>query len=452
MDTDAFLSRLDSHRQAGRVDDDSFSRVAEYEKSQKTSAPAPVVITSGDSHAPSEAEGEATEEGSQLAANSKRFSLGVAAAIGSTLILVGIGLLASLVDDATGLDLVIPLFGLLAGLAYVAPNLKVEGKAEVFVGEARSILFGVASMVAVTWYITVIVDKPWDEDFGPLNMFAWGPTLAVAFAAVGFARKMNAWVSYCLSWILWFYPFVFVLEAGSGEFYGIMVVMAVLSYVMVTEYLDEKRTAGSGIQAAFLGMMWGIMAWFTLEAFDDIADNDVILPLAYIVGWMAVVEAARRYTTLLTSRRYPNGQNKGWITTLGLLVFYTGIPLWFGFRFAESIGWEELEVAGFDVYLGYVFGLLVHVTMGLQLFGWQAQNVVVKPSLTEPGSFAGSVFFLMAFVWFIFGAVDFLEDLAGYLFLPLGLLVLLIGTKRLIRSSDSTSPDQKQMAGPLEEA
>ena len=450
MDTDAFLSRLDSHRQAGRVDDASFSRIAEYEKSQNPSAPEAIVIDEG--HGASKADFEATEEGSQLAANSKRFSLGVAAAIGATLILVGIGLLASLVDDATGLDLVIPLFGLLAGLAYFAPNLKGEGKAEVFVGEARSILFGVASMVAVMWYITVIVDKPWGEDFGPLNMFAWGPTLAVAFAAVGFARKMNAWVSYCLSWILWFYPFVFVLEAGSGEFYGIMVVMAVLSYVMVSEYLDEKRTAGSGIQAAFLGMMWGIMAWFTLEEFDDIANNEVILPLAYILGWMAVVEAARRYTTLLTSRRYPNGQNKGWITTLGLLVFYTGIPLWFGFRFAESIGWEELEVAGFDVYLGFVFGLLVHVTMGLQLFGWQAQNVVVKPSLTEPGSFAGSVFFLMAFVWFIFGAVDFLEDLAGYLFLPLGLLVLLIGTKRLIRSSDSTSPEQNKMNGPLEEA
>ena len=439
MDTEAFLSRLDSHRQAGRVDDDSFSRVAEYEKSQKTSAPAPIVI--GDSHVASEAESKPAEEGSHLEANSMRFSLGVAAAIGATLILVGIGLLASLIDDASGVDLVIPLFGLLAGLAYFAPNLKVEGKAEVFVGEARSILFGVASMVAVMWYITVIVDRPSNEDFGPLNMFAWGPTLAVAFAAVDFARKMNAWVSYCLSWILWFYPFVFVLEAEIGEFYGVMTLMAVLSYVMVSEYLDEKRTAGSGIQAAFLGMMWGIMAWFTLEEFDDIANNDVILPLAYIVGWMAVVEAARRYTTLLTSRRYPNGQNKGWITTLGLLVFYTGIPLWFGFRFAESIGWEELEVAGFDVYLGFVFGLLVHATMGLQLFGWQAQNVVVKPSLTEPGSFAGSVFFLMAFVWFIFGAVDFLEDLAGYLFLPLGLLVLLIGTRRLIGSSEPLPND-----------
>lgn len=450
MDTDAFLSRLDSHRQAGRVDDASFSRVAEYEKSQKTSAPEAILIDDGDGA--SKADLEAAGEGSHLAANSKRFSLGVAAAIGTTLILVGVGLLASLIDDATGLDLVIPLFGLLAGLAYFAPSLKVEGKAEVFVGEARSILFGVASMVAVLWYITVIVDKPWDEDFGPLNIFAWGPTLAVAFAAVDFARKMNAWVSYCLSWILWFYPFVFVLEAGSGEFYGILIVMAVLSYAMVSEYLDEKRTAGSGIQAAFLGMMWGIMAWFTLEEFDDIANNDVILPLAYILGWMAVVEAAGRYPTLLTSRRYPNGQNKGWITTLGLLVFYTGIPLWFGFRFAESIGFEELEVAGFDVYLGFVFGLMVHVTMGLQLFGWQAENVMVKPSLTEPGSFAGSVFFLMAFVWFIFGAVDFLEDLAGYLFLPLGLLVLLIGTRRLIGSSDSSSNEDGQLAGLLEES
>ena len=449
MDTEAFLSRLDSHRQAGRVDDDSFSRVAEYEKSQKKSAPAPIVIS--DSHVASELETKPAEEGSHLEANSMRFSLGVAAAIGATLILVGIGLLASLIDDASGVDLVIPLFGLLAGLAYFAPNLKVEGKAEVFVGEARSILFGVASMVAVMWYITVIVDRPYYEDFGPLNMFAWGPTLAVAFAAVDFARKMNAWVSYCLSWILWLYPFAFAFE-GSGEFYSVIIIMAVLSYVMVSEYLDEKRTAGSGIQAAFLGMMWGIMAWFTLEEFDDIANNDVILPLAYILGWMAVVEAARRYTTLLTSRRYPSGQNKGWITALGLLVFYTGIPLWFGFRFAESIGWEELRVAGFDVYLGFVFGLLVHATMGLQLFGWQAQNVVVKPSLTEPGSFAGSVFFLMAFVWFIFGAVDFLEDLAGYLFLPLGLLVLLIGTRRLIGSSDSSSNEHGQLAGILEES
>ncbi|MDP6200331.1 MAG: hypothetical protein QF531_06115, partial [Candidatus Poseidonia sp.] len=98
--------------------------------------------------------------------------------------------------------------------------------------------------------------------------------------------------------------------------------------------------------------------------------------------------------------------------------------------------------AGFDVYLGFVFGLLVHATMGLQLFEWNASSVVVKPSLTAPGTFAGSVFFVMAFVWFIFGAVDFLEDLAGYLFLPLGLVVLVVGTKRLINSSGDASAEE----------
>jgi hypothetical protein len=41
--------------------------------------------------------------------------------------------------------------------------------------------------------------------------------------------------------------------------------------------------------------------------------------------------------------------------------------------------------------------------------------------------------------------VDFLEDLAGYLFLPLGLLVLLIGTKRLIGSSDSSPEKDGQL-------
>ena len=47
MDIDAFLSRLDSHRRAGRVDDATFSRVAEHERSQKNDAPAPIVIEDG---------------------------------------------------------------------------------------------------------------------------------------------------------------------------------------------------------------------------------------------------------------------------------------------------------------------------------------------------------------------------------------------------------------------
>jgi hypothetical protein len=73
------------------------------------------------------------------------------------------------------------------------------------------------------------------------------------------------------------------------------------------------------------------------------------------------------------------------------------------------------------------------------MFNWVPQDVVVKPSLSHPGTFSGSIFFVMAFVWFLFGAVDFLEDLAGYVFLPLGLLMLLYGTKRLIAGSDASA-------------
>tara|TARA_B100000767_G_scaffold204685_1_gene191513 strand:+ start:2622 stop:2984 length:363 start_codon:yes stop_codon:yes gene_type:complete len=93
---------------------------------------------------------------------------------------------------------------------------------------------------------------------------------------------------------------------------------------------------------------------------------------------------------------------------------------------------EEIGLGGYDISIGYLFGILFHGLMGLQMFGWKAADVVIKPSLTKPGTFAGSVFFIMAFVWFIFGLIDFLEDLAGYIFLPMGLLVLVLGTKRLM--------------------
>ena len=81
--------------------------------------------------------------------------------------------------------------------------------------------------------------------------------------------------------------------------------------------------------------------------------------------------------------------------------------------------------------------------MGLQAFDWKPGDVVGKPSLSEPRTNYGSIFFLMAFVWFVIGTIDFLEDLAAYLFLPLGFLVLVFGTWRLIRSS-SKSPTEDQ--------
>lgn len=113
-------------------------------------------------------------------------------------------------------------------------------------------------------------------------------------------------------------------------------------------------------------------------------------------------------------------------------MFYTGVPLYAGFMIGDYSTVEEIGLGGYDISIGYLFGILFHGLMGLQMFGWKAADVVIKPSLTKPGTFAGSVFFIMAFVWFIFGLIDFLEDLAGYIFLPMGLLVLVLGTKRLM--------------------
>ncbi|DAC53361.1 MAG TPA: hypothetical protein D7I11_06705, partial [Candidatus Poseidoniales archaeon] len=134
-------------------------------------------------------------------------------------------------------------------------------------------------------------------------------------------------------------------------------------------------------------------------------------------------------------RRYVNNQHKGWIPMLGVLVFYTGVPIYTGFELARNVGPRELGIADFDLHLGWVYGLVIHALMGLQMYRWDTADVVLRPSLTEPRMFTGGVFFVMASVWFIFGAFDFLEDLAAYLFLPLGLMMLFFGTRRLIRTT-----------------
>ena len=53
----------------------------------------------------------------------------------------------------------------------------------------------------------------------------------------------------------------------------------------------------------------------------------------------------------------------------------------------------------------------------------------------------GSVFLIMAFFTFIGGMIDLLEELAGYLFLPIGLLVLIFGTKKLIEKGEVNTPN-----------
>jgi len=434
MKSDTFLSRLDAHRQAGRVDDDTFQRIADHEAKHPSPSPQTFGGITDDV-------GEDQGGSVPFLEHGKRFSLAVVAAIGATLVLVGVGLLGSLINDMFEIDAIGILFGLLAVVAWIGPRMDLDGRAGVFVGEARSILFGVSALIAVLWFFWEVVDLSWEDTFGPANIFEWGPLLGVAVASVLFARRMDAWVSYCASWILWFWPVIAAVDqlSENGAAVSHFAVMGTLAFVLWREWSDEHRTASSSIQATFLSMMLGIMAWWSLEVFSDVLDNDLVVPLLYVAGWMAWMEWFRRNKS---DQYYPNGVSKSWPALLGVAVFYTGVPLYTGFALAEESGIEDIALAGFDLSLGFVYGLAFHALMGLQMFNWVPQDVVVKPSLSHPGTFSGSVFFVMAFIWFLFAAVDFLEDLAGYVFLPLGLLVLLIGTKRLIGSSEPLSQDR----------
>lgn len=433
MNADAFLKRLDGHRQAGRLDDESFDRIAAHEA--KESPPQPVVIAL-ENEPPVSAE----EVGSGYKENSIRFGLGIVAAIATTLVLLGFGLFASLIDDSTGVDLILPMFAAIAAGAYFAPLNDLKGRAGVFVGEARSLLFGFGLLVATTWYVAELLDLSYNEVAGPFDLFTWGPMLAVAAASAWFARRMDAWITYCFGWIFWLYALFAAVEQPSDYdgFVSLLVVMGVLTVELVREWQDETLGGSSVVQANFIAMVWGIAAWVSIDQFEGAFENELVWCLVLIGGWFLAVEALFRTQA---ARRYVNQQHKGWISVLGVLVFYTGVPIYTGFEVARTVGVRELTLGGFDLHLGWVYGFIIHVLMGLQMYRWDTAEVVLKPSLTEPRVFIGGVFFVMASVWFIFGSFDFLEDLAAYLFLPLGLLMLFFGTRRLIRTTSAVQED-----------
>lgn len=433
MNADAFLERLDGHRQAGRLDDESFDRIAAHEA--KASPPQPVVIAS-ENEPPVSIE----EVGSGYKENSIRFGLGIVAAIATTLVLLGFGLFASLIDDSTGVDLILPMFAAIAAGAYFAPLNDLKGRAGVFVGEARSLLFGFGLLVATSWYVAEILDLSYNEVAGPFNLFTWGPMLAVAAASAWFARRMDAWITYCFGWIFWLYALFAAVEQPSDYdgFVSLLVVMGVLTVELVREWQDETLGGSSVVQANFIAMVWGIAAWVSIDQFEGAFENELVWCVVLIGGWFLAVEALFRRQA---ARRYVNQQHKGWMAVLGVLVFYTGVPIYTGFEVARTVGVRELTLGGFDLHLGWVYGFIIHVLMGLQMYRWDTAEVVLKPSLTEPRVFIGGVFFVMASVWFIFGSFDFLEDLAAYLFLPLGLLMLFFGTRRLIRTTSAVQED-----------
>ena len=431
MDSEAFLRRLETHRQGRRITDESYARIAAHERNP--GAPHPVPIVTGAS--------DLVDHGPYLfrKAYNMKFSLGVAATLGATLILVGTGLLCALIEVD---ELVTPMFGIIALAAYFAPVSHLEGRAKDFVSEARSVLFAVALLISVAWFLFEIVE--WGDSYEfPDNLRVLLPIVGVALFASHFARQMDAYVSHALTWAMWFFALGSAFSSSDfGTAFSLSIIMAALVAEMVWEWLSDTRPSSSGVQAAMQGMMLGIIAWVSLFAYEEWLDNDLVYPLFLLLGWFVVAELTKNTRW---ARFYPSGGNKGWLPALFVLVFFTGLPLYTGFQISDNFGPDEIGVAGFDLHLIWVYAFIIHVLMGLQAFDWKPGDVVAKPSLSEPRTNYGSIFFVMAFVWFVIGGVDFLEDLAAYLFLPLGFLVLAFGTWRLIRSS-SKSP--KEDRGP----
>lgn len=432
MDSEAFLRRLETHRQGRRITDESYASIAAHERNFKV--PNPVMIETGTT--------DYIDDGPFLfkKAYNMKFSLGVAAAIGATLILAGTGLLCVLIYDAIQVEMFFPFFGVITLAAYFAPVSKLEGRAKDFVSEARSILFAVGLLISMLYFLIEILE--WDDssDF-PGNLRNLLPLLGVVLFASHFARQMDAYVSHYLSWGLWFVPLAFVFTGSDSDTaFSLSIVIAALVAEVVWEWLSDTRPSSSGVQATMQGMMLGIIAWVSLYVYGDWLNNDYIYPVLLLVCWFVVAELTKHQRW---ARFYPTGGNKGWLLVLLVLVFFTGLPLHMGFEISDNFGPEEIDIAGFDLELVWVYAFIIHALMGLQAFDWKPGDVVAKPSLSEPRTNYGSIFFLMAFVWFVIGSIDLLEDLAAYIFLPLGILVLAFGTWRLIRSS-SKSPTEDQ--------
>ena len=438
MKSDLFLSRLDAHRRAGRLDEASYARILEHEShatvaayERNPEALKPVMIGNWE---PNHVDDLPRLFGK---AYNMKFGLGVAATLGATLILVGTALLCALIEVD---ELVTPLFGAIALAGYFVPVSHLEGRAKDFVSEARSILFAVGLLISVMWLLFEILEWGDTYDF-PDNLLTMLPVVGVALIASDFARQMDAYVSHASSWALWFFALISAFsDSDFGTAFCLSLIMAALVAEMVWEWLSDTRTSSSGVQAAMQGMMLGIIAWISLFAYEDWLDNDYIYPVLLLVGWFVVAELAKQKRW---ARFYPGGGNKGWLPILLVLVFFTGLPLYTSFQIADNFGPDDIAIAGFNLHLVWVYAFIIHMLMGMQAFDWKPSDAITKSSLSEPRSNYGSIFFLMAFVWFVIGGVDFLEDLAAYLFLPLGFLVLAFGTWRLIRTS-SKSPMEDQ--------
>ena len=468
MESSEFVERLSFHKDAGRLDAQSFESIKSFEQQQPES-----MVFGGISDAdPSQAQGSSqSATGHEEVSNSTfsdhamRIALGAAAATGATMILFGVGFLSILLsdsfnstDDAEEWFMSIG-FGLLAIASWVSFRKQYTGKAEIFLNEARIIIFSVSALIAWFMFVEGPIDRGWDEDFGPFNSGVWFPWLVLAVYSTQKARELDTRVTYAATWILGAFPFFSALDAQNetAAFLCAALILGVLLRELFMEWSDVNRKPSTAVQATFNAFAAAVCAWFLVESFDEAFGLHyetawLIYFSFHLVAWMVWMDVAPRR---FGSKTYSGTSiNKAWPGLMAVMVFYTGMPLALGFAISDFFNVHNVEFLFGEFELGWLIAFLVHGVMGLQMFGWKFDTLTMKASLTEPSSFTGGVFFVMSFIWFLILISDWLEDNAVFVFLPLGVLILFMGTKKLIAAGepDEISKAEHQINMILEEA
>ena len=468
MDSSEFVDRLSFHVDAGRLDSKSFESIKSFEEQQPISQVFGNISGVESSQAPvAEASTVGHEEASNfnLTDHAMRIALGSAAATGATMILFGVGFLSLLISE--NFDSIVDAeewlmsigFGLLAIASWVSFRRQYSGKAEIFLNEARIIIFSVSALMAWIMFVDGPAGRDWDSDFGPFNSGLWLPLLALAVYSARKARELDTRVTYAATWIMGAFPFFYALAAqdDTAAFLCATLVLGVLLRELIMEWNDVNRKPSMAVQATFNAFAAAVCAWILVESFDEafalFYETAWMLYFSFhLVAWMIWMEVAPRR---FGSKTYAGTTvNKAWPGVTAVMVFYTGMPLALAFSISDYMDVHHVDFLFGDFELAWLLAFMIHGVMGLQMFGWKFDADKLRTSLTEPSSFTGGVFFVMAFIWFLILISDWLEDNAVFVFLPLGVFILFMGTKKLIAAGESNeiSKAEHQVNMILEEA
>ena len=468
MDSSEFVDRLSFHVDAGRLDSKSFESIKSFEEQQPISQVFGNISGVESSQAPvAEASTVGHEEASNfnLTDHAMRIALGSAAATGATMILFGVGFLSLLISE--NFDSIVDAeewlmsigFGLLAIASWVSFRRQYSGKAEIFLNEARIIIFSVSALMAWIMFVDGPAGRDWDSDFGPFNSGLWLPLLALAVYSARKARELDTRVTYAATWIMGAFPFFYALAAqdDTAAFLCAALVLGVLLRELIMEWNDVNRKPSMAVQATFNAFAAAVCAWILVESFDEafalFYETAWMLYFSFhLVAWMIWMEVAPRR---FGSKTYAGTTvNKAWPGVTAVMVFYTGMPLALAFSISDYMDVHHVDFLFGDFELAWLLAFMIHGVMGLQMFGWKFDADKLRTSLTEPSSFTGGGFFVMAFIWFLILISDWLEDNAVFVFLPLGVFILFMGTKKLIAAGESNeiSKAEHQVNMILEEA